>query len=106
MTDHNVNPDTWAALLDILGVPGNLPADDVLNLVRGLVAKRTEASEQLLFDAVPEDIPRAELDRRIVLALRHLHYSACGHTGTAFVILRDGVEPAEPSRCVLKRGIA
>lgn len=93
---------TWAVLVDILGVPTNTPADDVLSLIRRLAADRTPDSEQLLFDAVPGEIPRAELERRIALALRHLHYSACGHTSTAFLILRDGVEPRQPSRCAPK----
>lgn len=94
--------DTWTTLLEILGVPTTTPADGVLSLIRRLVADRTPDTTQLLFDAVPEEIPRAELERRITLALRHLHYSACGHTSTAFMILRDGVEPPTPSRCAPK----
>lgn len=94
--------DTWTALVDILGVPPTTAADDVLSLVRRLAADRAPDTTQLLFDAVPADIPRAELERRIVLAMRHLHYTACGHTSTAFGILCDGVAPAERTRCVPK----
>lgn len=94
--------DTWTALTEILGVPPTTAADDVLALVRRLAADRTPATEQLLFDAVPAEIPRAELERRITLAMRHLHGAPCGHTGTAFVLLRDGVQPAAPTRCAPK----
>lgn len=93
---------TWQALVDILGVAPTTPADHVLSLVRRLTADRTPDTTQLLFDAVPTEIPRDELERRIVLALRHLHYSACAHTSTAFLILRDGVEPRVPTRCAPK----
>lgn len=97
---------TWDALLEILSLPPTTCADQMLNLVRRLAADRTPAAEQLLFDAVPVEIPRAELERRMTLALRHLHYSACSHTATAFVILRDGVEPRQSSRCAPKRRAA
>lgn len=93
---------TWQALVEILGVSPTTAADDVLSLVRRLAADRTPAAEQLLFDAVPADIPRTELERRIVLALRRLHYSACGHTSAAFLILRDGVDHPPRTRCAPK----
>ena len=48
---------TWVALVDILGVPQTTPTDDVLSLVLRLAADRTPETTQLLWDAVPEEIP-------------------------------------------------
>lgn len=91
--------DTWTALLDILDLPPTTAPDDVLSLIRRLAADRTPDQQQLLWDAVPEGISRAELERRMTLALHHMHGMCCPHAATAFLILRDGVRPAERTRC-------
>lgn len=92
---------TWTALIDILGLPRNTCADDVLTHVRQLAADRNnnpELQQLSPWGALPSGIPLAELERRIALAMTHLHWTACSHTQTAFLILRDGVPPAEWTR--------
>lgn len=53
----------------------------------------------LLFSGVFPPVSWDELERRYLLAMTHLRGSSCGHTAIAFLIMKDGHPPAEPTRC-------